>query len=326
MSSNGVIPVICESIHRRRAIRIEDVRALRKFVYSDALISRDEADAVFELAAANYPDCPEWRELFAETMSDWLVAQNEPEGFVSEEKADWLVSRIGRAGRVTSLAEFDLLAMTMEKARATTPGLIRFALSQMRAAVRSGASPLRAAKTAPGSIDPAEIAMLRRIIFAASGDNGASVTRDEAEMLFDINDALTASNPEWDDLFVKAVVNCVMAASFAAPPDRAEALSRRAWLDSEARVDVGGFLSRMLGGAALAMRDDAPDAFTRMNARLDGEIAANAAISHDEAAWLAGRIGRAGRLTDNARKILRFIAKESPKIDPSLQPLIDLAA
>lgn len=324
MTTSGIIPIICKTISQRRRIQAEDVRALRKFIYRDALIGRDEADTIFDLAAANYPDCPEWRALFADVMSDWLVAQNQPQGFVSEEKADWLVARIGRAGRVGSAAELEMLVMTMEKAQSLPGGLIRFAIAQIKKAVASGQGPLRMA--AAGSIEQAEIDLLRRMLYAAGGDRGAGVSRDEAELLFDINDALTTPNPAWDDLFVKAIANCVMAASFAAPPDRQEALSRRAWLDSEASVDVGGFLSRMLGEAHLLMRADEPDAFARLNARLDAAIVRDGEMTQDEANWLARRIGQAGRITPNARKILLFIARESPRIDPALKPLIDLAA
>ena len=327
MSSNGAIPVICATIGKRRRIQVEDVRALRKFVYHDAAIDRDEAEAIFELAAANYPDCPEWRALFADVMADWLVNQNEPEGFVSEEKADWLVERIGRAGRVASAAELEMLTMTLEKARLAPAGLIRFAIAQIRKAVMSGDSPLREGAPTPGVIAPAEVDLLRRIIHAGGGDQGVGVSRDEAEMLLDINDALDpVENAAWDDLFVKAVANCVMAAAFVAPPDRAQAMSRRAWLDAESGFDVGGFLSRMLGSAHLDMRDEGPDAFARLNARLDADIRQSETVTRGEADWLADRINRNGRIGANERKLLQFIARESPAIDPALQPLIDLAA
>jgi hypothetical protein len=199
MSSNGAIPVICATIGKRRRIQVEDVRALRKFVYHDAAIDRDEAEAIFELAAANYPDCPEWRALFADVMADWLVNQNEPEGFVSEEKADWLVERIGRAGRVASAAELEMLVMTLEKARLAPSGLVRFAIAQIRQCVASGVGPLRAGSASPGMIAQDEIDLLRRVVYAGGGDQGVGVSRDEAEMLFDINDALDeAENPAWD--------------------------------------------------------------------------------------------------------------------------------
>jgi hypothetical protein len=164
MSSNGAIPVICATIGKRRRIQVEDVRALRKFVYHDAAIDRDEAEAIFELAAANYPDCPEWRALFADVMADWLVNQNEPEGFVSEEKADWLVERIGRAGRVASAAELEMLVMTLEKARLAPSGLVRFAIAQIRQCVASGVGPLRAGSASPGMIAPADLVEDRRIV------------------------------------------------------------------------------------------------------------------------------------------------------------------
>jgi hypothetical protein len=68
--------------------------------------------------------------------------------------------------------------------------------------------------------------------FVPSVARSIAVTRPEAEVLFDINDAIgdPQANPAWTDLFVKAVTNVVMAASGQAVPTREEALRRDAWL------------------------------------------------------------------------------------------------
>ena len=51
--------------------------------------------------------------------------------------------------------------------------------------------------------------LIRRYLFAAGGDGNVAVTRREAELLFDINDALPdgPEAPEWTALFVQGIVN-----------------------------------------------------------------------------------------------------------------------
>ena len=64
--------------------------------------------------------------------------------------------------------------------------------------------------------------LLRRMLYAFGGDGNVAVTRAEAEVLFDINDATADAepNPAWTDLFVKAIANVVMAASGQQPPNQ----------------------------------------------------------------------------------------------------------
>jgi len=45
-----------------------------------------------------------------------------------------------------------------------------------------------------------------------------------------------------------------------------------------------------------------------------------------EAAWLAERIGRGGKLTVNERALLMFLRTEFPSIDPALRALVARAA
>ena len=71
-------------------------------------------------------------------------------------------------------------------------------------------------------------------ITAFAGDAGISITRVEAEILFNINDrtAEADNDPAWSDLFAKALANCVMAASGYVAPPREVALRQEAWLNS----------------------------------------------------------------------------------------------
>ena len=174
---------------------------------------------------------------------------------------------------------------------------------------------------------------IRRILFAFGGDGNIAVTRDEAEVLFDINDAsATAENdPAWNDLFVKAIANFMMAASGYQAPSRQEALRREDWLDEPSARRLGGFFSRMaaggLRGALNAYRQpDMEQAWAARNKSMEAAIKSAETISAEEAEWLARRMGRDGTFHENEKALLRFIRDEAPSIHPSLQSLITKAA
>ena len=154
----------------------------------------------------------------------------------------------------------------------------------------------------------------------------------EAEVLFDI-DAATAdadNHPSWRDLFVKAIANCVMAASGYATPPREIALARDAWLDRRGDLGLDSMVNSMatgLRGLLVGYREQSDE--ERAIARLTQqkiEIVTNEAITVAEATWLAQRIGRDGRMTPNEQALLMFLKAESPSIDPALRELVDRAA
>jgi hypothetical protein len=56
------------------------------------------------------------------------------------------------------------------------------------------------------------------------------------------------------------------------------------------------------------------------------EIVTHDAVAPANAAWLAERIGREGRITANEHALLMFLKTESPAIDPALRALVNQAA
>jgi hypothetical protein len=101
----------------------------------------------------------------------------------------------------------------LDRAKLSPVKLVRFALEQVKLAVTVGDGYLGHARSnrrlSPGVIGEVEVELIRRILYAFGGDGNIAVTRQEAEVLFDINDATAeASNdPAWSDLFVKALAN-----------------------------------------------------------------------------------------------------------------------
>src|SRR6476661_5936810 len=215
-------------IKARGSIKDADVLKVRRNYYDDGIITPEEADAIFALNDACPVQDPAWADCFIETITDYLVEQAEPRGYLTVENAQWLIERIG-------------------KARWAPQSLVRFALEQVRDAVLDGTGPLRSGKKLePGIVSEADVDLLRRILYSAGSDGSIAITQAEAEVLFDIDEATTGrdNHPAWTDLFVKAIANCVMAASGYAAPPREVALARDAWLDRRGELS----LEAMLGG------------------------------------------------------------------------------
>ena len=310
-----------------------DVTELRRAVYHDGAAEAGEVERLFKIDEAASERDPSWAVFFVEAVTDYLVEQVEPHGYVSEANANWLIDRIGHDGVVKTETELELLVKVLEKAKSSPERLVAFALNQVKKAVVDGEGPLACGRAlTPGHIGRAEVDLIRRILYAFGGDGNVAITHSEAEVLFDINDhtAEAENDPAWSDLFVKAIANFMMAASGYAVPTRQEALRREQWLDS-ASGGVGDFFSRMAAGGlhgiiAAYRRPSGEEAWAARNAETKAVIASAEAVTAAEAEWLARRIGRDGMLHANEKALLRFIRDEAPSVHPSLNSLIAKAA
>jgi hypothetical protein len=320
-------------IKARGSIKDADVLKLRRSYYDDGIISTEEADIIFALNDACPVQDPAWADCFVETITDYVVEQAEPRGYLTTENAQWLVERIGRDGHVDTKTELDLLVNVLDKARWAPQSLVRFALEQVKHAVVGGTGPLRAGKQLEcGAVSEADVELLRRILCAAASDGSIAITQMEAEALFAIDEATADGDnaPSWTDLFVKAIANCVMSASGYAAPPREVALAREAWLERRGDLSLDAILSGMsagLEGMFSGYSEQTPE--ERAIARLTQqkvEIITHEPVTSVKAEWLAERLGRDGRLTPNERALLAFLRTESPAIDPALRELIDRSA
>lgn len=319
-------------ICQRGFVTVKDVRAMRKSYYAEGIVTAEEADALFAINDHCRNVTPEWNDLFVEAVTDYIVHQAEPAGYVTLENADWLLERISAEGVVQSMTELELIVHVIEQARWVPERLVRYALEQVKHAVVSGTGPLRVnGMLEPGLVTASEIALLRRILYAFGGDRSVGVSKAEAEILLDINDATDEllNDPAWADLFVKAIANHLMAASGYKVPSRETALREAEWL--EERDGIEGFMGKMLQGGLKAVWESyrVQDAEALALARIERQriaIVTSEAITEPEAKWLAERIGRNGRISEAERALLRFIKAESPRIDPALLPMLDKAA
>ncbi len=318
-----------DEIAGRGSIREADADELRRAVYEDGGISLDEANRLIALNASCPVQATEWSDLFREALTDFVVNQSEPAGYITLENADWLISRVAPEGLIKSRKELDLIVHIIDHARWSPGVLVAFALAQVSNAVRSGEGPLRNnGKVA--TIDDDEVELVRRMIYAFGGDGNVAITRAEAELLCDINDSLVSDyvNPAWVELYVKAMANVLLANSGYAVPNREAAIRSEAWLDE--RGELTPF--ELVKSITRLSLDDVIGDYRKQSteesalARLDRqyrEMVTGEQIDANEADWLAERLARDGELSHAETALISYIKEIDAEIDPRFDELLE---
>jgi hypothetical protein len=320
MSVLSAVPVA--EIKARGSIKDADVLKLRRDYYDDGRITDEEADAIFALHDACPVRDPAWADYFVEAITDYIVDQAKPEGYLNAANASWLIRRIAKTGRIETKIEMELLIGVLESARWVPQGLVRFALDQVKQAIATGTGPLRAgAQPDTCRVTGGDIDLLRRIICSYGRDGSIALTRPEAEVLFDIDAATIGADnhPAWRDLFVKAMVTSVMGASGYAMSSRADALERDPWLHRP------GPFPYIAGLGAYRRQTPEERAIARL-ALQKVEIVTHEPVTVADASWLAQRMSGDGAQTPNVRALLAFLKAEGPAVHPTVQALVDKAA
>lgn len=82
-----------------------EVAQLRELIMEDGVIDREEADVLFEINdAVNGNDNHEsWGELFAEAISSHVLNDDQSNGEIDEEEADYLISKVMNDGTVDAV-------------------------------------------------------------------------------------------------------------------------------------------------------------------------------------------------------------------------------
>ncbi|MEO1241233.1 MAG: hypothetical protein AAFX54_04945 [Pseudomonadota bacterium] len=302
-------------------VTANEVLFLRRTVFEDGVVSPEELDALFDLGARAPDGDAEWPQFFAEAAADFYLREEEPQGYLTPEEFASLQVRVTRNGGGANALERCLLVKLMETATRTPTEMARFTGDQIKKAILN--------KPGGPVVDKNDAMLLRRYLFAAGGDGAVAVTRAEAELLFDINDAVqTASNnPAWTELFVQGVINHLMAHLGYTAPSREEAFRRNAWARDHS-TNVGGFFKRMLSGGAGAVKDAYAQGslHEEHNARRDLDAAIAAKVTNREADWLADRIGRDGAFDENERQLIGRMRDLEEELPENLKALLDRAA
>ena len=307
-----------------------DVLKFRREVFRDGLVSKLEADAIFMINDNTNMQCVQWHEFFVEALSDFTIEQVEPRGYVSFDNGEWLMRQISVDGKIKGATELELMIKTLEKATQCPPKFVNYILQQVAELVISGEGEvMRGQKLTKGVIGKIEAEIVRRVIYSASGQGNIAVSKEEVEILFDLNDqTIEAQNhPAWNDLFVKAVGAHLMAISGYQLPDQQTAFARSEWLN-DTQIDVTASLKKSVSSfGTLFSNGNFKDAFKSDHGLMQEawaekndayEQGANIAekIDHNEAQWLVERIGRDQIFHENEKMLIQFLKKRKP-IHPS---------
>ncbi|MDH4982935.1 hypothetical protein [Hyphomicrobium sp. D-2] len=320
---------------QRGSIHEVDVLRLKSAFHHDSAITADEAEALFALNETCQSQHSTWDGFYVEALTDYVVAQVLPEGYLTADEANRFFKRIASEGLVERKTDLDLLINVLTKSRWSPVSLSCAALNQVKHAVTTGSGPLRAAYPGEsGTIRESEVELVRRILYAFGGDGAVPITQAEADVLFEINEQLCEpqANAAWMDLFVKALTNVAMACSGQAVPTREESLRRDPWLmEATGELSQLALLSAMvsssLKGVRSGYREQSSEERALMRLEMQRiEIITNEEIVAADAAWLCGRIGRRGRLTASEAALVAYLSQESRKIHPELQATVQRLA
>lgn len=291
-----------------------DVQFLRRMVFKDGIVSAAELDRLFTLGERAPDGDPEWAQFFEEAACDFYLNQEEPRGYFTAHEFETLRARATRDGSIASALELRLLVGLLEKAVGTPAEMRAFVLEQMRTRFAKG-----------GKIGKEDVDLARRFIFSLGGDGAIDVTRDEAELILDINDAGAGDDPSWAEFFVKSLANHLMAHTGYKALSREEA-TRLHEFASDTRVNVGGVFSKMLAGGLAGFRKDGPSLAAQRNAERNAAAAEAERITAPETDWLVERISRDGRLADNELALVRYVQSLGAELPPKLKAIVERAA
>lgn len=225
-----------DEICQRGSVREVDVALLRRTFSGEAQLGPSAIEALFRINNLARVQDSAWPDFFIETLTDYVVRELEPAGYVTAAHAGWLIARISTAGRVRTKTEHDLLRNIIDKARWVPESLLVYALNEIKVAVTDGTGPLRVGGVLPpGTMTLPEIEQVRQLLFAYGADGPTAIAQSEIDALLDIDAGIgpegdhifQAELAAWTDLLRKATANAILSASGYVAPSREEALRER---------------------------------------------------------------------------------------------------
>jgi uncharacterized tellurite resistance protein B-like protein len=186
-------------------IDAEEVQRLRSLLYEDGQIDREEADFLFalnDISTGSEGHDSTWTDLFVEALTDFVLKDEESPGVIDVSEAMYLIQKIGADG-IVDHNEIQLLINITQKAVGESPEpFSEFVLEVLEQKV-----------IADGVVDAEEVGYLRMVMYGDGGLEGFSISREEAGILFSINNATSANeghHPSWQEFFVEAIASCVL--------------------------------------------------------------------------------------------------------------------
>ena len=179
-----------------------EVAQMRERLLAAGGVDREAADFLFTIndAVSGAENDPGWRALFVEALTKHVLEDEVSPGEVDEDEADYLIEMIEGDAQVDE-TELALLVNIVAEAKSTPDSLQEFTLGALKDAILED-----------GIIDAAEVVMLRKVLYGSGSGGGAGVDTAEAELLFELNDAVSgkANDPSWGVFFAEAIAKHVL--------------------------------------------------------------------------------------------------------------------
>ncbi len=325
-----------ELIVAKGSISAEDVEKVREVLFKDGINDRSGAESMFWLDQACATKDPAWKEFYVDSLTDYFIWKAEPAKHISPEDAQFLLDHVVKDGRVDGDTELELLVNIVHWADSCPESMALFVMEAVRDSILDPNAGAYGKERRPNVIDAVDVEILAMVIHARAGAGGFNVTREEAELLFELNNAtIEAENHEsWRELFVEAVSNYLMFPN-GAPVVRDAEESRRRDLWLENRRTVGTLLlgvGRALGRLEIAdMWKEADVLGAGKRARTQRAInrarvdIAREEIAEPQVKWLIEHIGEDDVLHETERALLMFLRDTSPNIHPLMDDLFAMA-
>jgi len=178
-------------------IDADEVSKIKERIYADSKIDKEEADFLFKLndACSCAENDSSWEELFIQGITDYVTKDEKSPGVVDADEASYIMEKVKGDGKVDGL-ELRLLVNIVASSTDCASSLVSFTQDSLKSSILED-----------GLIDDDEVALLKGFIFGSGGGDGEGVSREEADFLFELNDACSGKNnsPKWKELFVEAL-------------------------------------------------------------------------------------------------------------------------
>ena len=281
---------------------------LRQQIFDDGHVSITEADLIFAINTeiASKPDG--WNDFFINVITDFLIRQTLPVGYVDPIHATWLMERIDQDQNLSEETEQALILNLLRLAEDCPESLERYALDKIRRKIVSRASQSGLNITAD------DVALLRKVLYASGGHGGFAISKLESRFLFDLDEISQnqENDPAWQKLFVGAIANHLMTSGAPLPADPDEYREAQEYLLSN-RTIQWNIIDSFKAWRAEEVQSTFLDT-EKMNAAEN--------IDLHESKWLLDHLNRDGVISANEVALLKFIKTECPDIHEMLEPFL----
>jgi len=121
---NAPIAEVVKTILEDGVIDDNEVKLLKKRLYADDTIDKEEAESLFTIndAVKGKNNAGSWTQLFADAICDFLLADETSPGVVDDEEATWLIEKLEGDGEIDA-NEKALLKSLQNRAKELSPNL-----------------------------------------------------------------------------------------------------------------------------------------------------------------------------------------------------------